>query len=186
VPEKYDYILSGEGDEAPGITAGDIYARVNIEKHKVFTRKGADLFIEKKITLLEALTGFNFIIKHVNGKDLTVSSAPGDVISHNSIKTIKGKGMPFYKDSFNYGNLYVKFEVEFPKKGILKEDAINNLKKILPGPKLKPLDQSSNFEYMDDFFEADLNPNPEGGRQKEEEDEEEGHRQQQGVQCQTQ
>ena len=41
----------------PGIIAGDIYARINIKKHKLFQRRGADLFITKKISLLEALTG---------------------------------------------------------------------------------------------------------------------------------
>lgn len=39
---------------------GDIHVRVNINPHKVFTRKGADLFIEKKVKLIEALTGYSF------------------------------------------------------------------------------------------------------------------------------
>lgn len=34
-------------DEAPGVMAGDLYVRIEIEKHKMFERKGADLFIEK-------------------------------------------------------------------------------------------------------------------------------------------
>jgi DnaJ family protein A protein 2 len=52
--------------------AGDVYVRILIEKHKVFLRLGADLFIEKKITLLEALTGTNFTIKHLDGSLLKV------------------------------------------------------------------------------------------------------------------
>jgi len=40
--------------------AGDVYLVVHIEPHKVFERKGADLFMKKKITLIEALTGFEF------------------------------------------------------------------------------------------------------------------------------
>jgi DnaJ-class molecular chaperone len=32
----------------------------------LFARKGADLFLEKKISLLEALTGFNFELKHLD------------------------------------------------------------------------------------------------------------------------
>jgi DnaJ family protein A protein 2 len=51
---------------------GDIHVRIYIENHKTFERKGADLFIEKKITLLEALTGTNFEIKHLDGKNLKV------------------------------------------------------------------------------------------------------------------
>lgn len=32
--------------------------------------------------------------------------------------------MPFYKDSFGYGNLYVKIDVQFPKRGELGDDKI--------------------------------------------------------------
>jgi len=37
--------------------AGDLYVRIKINKHKIYERKGADLYTSKKITLLEALTG---------------------------------------------------------------------------------------------------------------------------------
>jgi DnaJ family protein A protein 2 len=37
--------------------AGDLYIRIKIKKHDVYERKGADLYTNKKITLLEALTG---------------------------------------------------------------------------------------------------------------------------------
>jgi len=60
------------GDESPGVLGGDIHVRIFIDKHKVFERKGADLFIEKKISLLEALTGTNFEIKHLDGNLLKV------------------------------------------------------------------------------------------------------------------
>jgi len=39
-----------------------LVCRIKTKKHEIFTRKGADLFIEKEISLLEALTGFNFDI----------------------------------------------------------------------------------------------------------------------------
>lgn len=45
---------------------------------------------------------------------------PGEVISHDEFKVVKGKGMPFYKDAMAHGNLYIKFIVEFPKRGQLK------------------------------------------------------------------
>jgi DnaJ family protein A protein 2 len=111
VPNDHDYIFHGDSDEYPGILGGDLVVRVSIEAHKVFTRKGADLFIEKKITLLEALTGLNFDIMHLDGVALKVSTLPSEVISHDEIKVVKGKGMPFYKDSMSHGNLYVKFSV---------------------------------------------------------------------------
>lgn len=57
--------------------AGDIYIRVQIKKHKVFIRKGADLAIIKNITLLEALSGVTMEIEHLDGKKFTLATAPG-------------------------------------------------------------------------------------------------------------
>jgi DnaJ family protein A protein 2 len=61
---------------------GDLYVRIKIEKHKTFVRKGADLFIDKKITLLEALTGMNFDITQLDGTKLKCATMPGEVIGH--------------------------------------------------------------------------------------------------------
>lgn len=91
-------IFYGESDEAPGITAGDIYVRVHIKKHKEYVRKGADLFMNKKITLVEALTGLTFELKHLDGKSYNISTMPNEVLSVDAIKTVSKKGMPFYKD----------------------------------------------------------------------------------------
>lgn len=81
--------------------------RVQVEEHPVYKRKGADLFMEKTITLVEALTGFNFEILTLDKKKVIVSTSPGEIISPNSIKTVKGYGMPFFKDSFSKGNLLI-------------------------------------------------------------------------------
>lgn len=111
VPHEYSYKFTGEADEAPGIMAGDLYVKVNIKEHAVFKRKGADLYIDKNITLLEALSGVYFEIKHLDGSTLKISTAPGEYIENHSIRTVIGKGMPFFKDAFSHGNLYVKFNV---------------------------------------------------------------------------
>lgn len=57
VPDNHDYVFYGEGDEAPGIMAGDLYVRIKIKKHKIYERKGADLCTKRTISLVEALTG---------------------------------------------------------------------------------------------------------------------------------
>lgn len=110
-PNEHSYIFHGMADEAPGVLAGDVHVRIFIEKHKEYIRKGADLFVDKKITLLEALTGTNYEFKHLDGKKYKVTTLPGEVISHEEVKVIKNKGMPFFKDSMGSGNLYVKFKV---------------------------------------------------------------------------
>lgn len=110
-PNEHSYIFHGMADEYPGVMAGDVHVRIFIEKHKEFTRKGADLFVEKKISLLEALTGTNFEFKHLDGEKFKVTTLPGDVINHSEVKCVKGKGMPFYKDAMGHGNLYIKFSI---------------------------------------------------------------------------
>ncbi len=83
MPDGHDYVFYGEGDEVPEAIAGDLYFKVKTEKHPLFLRKGADLFYEKKISLLEALTGLHFELKHLDNSKLTVSTMPGDIISHS-------------------------------------------------------------------------------------------------------
>jgi len=47
--------------------AGDLIVIIEEKEHSLFKRKNADLIIIKKITLKEALTGYNFIITHLDG-----------------------------------------------------------------------------------------------------------------------
>ena len=61
--------------------AGDVQYIVVIEPHSLFKRLGADLFIKKEITLLEALTGMNFEITHLDGHKVKVVTMPGETIS---------------------------------------------------------------------------------------------------------
>merc|ERR1712224_853642 len=81
VPNEKTILFAGEGNEAPGAMAGDLHIRISIKEHHIFERRGADLFMKKKISLLEALTGVNFKLKHLDGSELTICSAPTDIIS---------------------------------------------------------------------------------------------------------
>jgi DnaJ family protein A protein 2 len=115
-PHGDKIVLHGEGDEIPGVEAGDFIAQMTIKPHKKFQRKGADLVMEKTISLYEALTGVNFILEHLDGKKIHVTSTPGEVIKPGMIKTIEGYGLPFHKTSYKYGNLYISFTIDFPNK----------------------------------------------------------------------
>ena len=49
--------------------------------HPTFERKDSlDLYMTKKITLAEALCGFTFVVEHLDGRQLAVSSGPRQVI----------------------------------------------------------------------------------------------------------
>lgn len=66
-PHGEKYIFHGEADEFPDKEPGDVYIIVDEQPHKTFKRKGADLLIEKEVTLLEALTGIDFVLTHLDG-----------------------------------------------------------------------------------------------------------------------
>jgi len=88
---------------------------VNEQPHKLFKRKGADLLIEKEITLLESLTGCDFAIDYLDGTSFRIQSKPGQVIKPDSLMTIEDKGLPFHKNSYKFGNLFVLFQIKFPE-----------------------------------------------------------------------
>jgi len=98
VPDRHVIVLHGEGDEAPGLMAGDVHLVITIKDHPTFSRVGADLFMKKKISLLEALTGFHTTVEHLDGSKFIISSIPGEIIEEGQKKVIKNKGMPFYRD----------------------------------------------------------------------------------------
>jgi len=72
--------------------------------------------IEKEILLAEALTGVQFTITHLDGKKVSISSEKGSVVKPNSLMTVKELGMPFFKTSYQSGNLFILFKVVFPEK----------------------------------------------------------------------
>jgi DnaJ family protein A protein 2 len=55
------------------------------------------------------------MLDHLDGTKIRIQNKPGEVIKPEDIKTIKDKGLPFYKQPYKFGNLYVVFKVAFPK-----------------------------------------------------------------------
>ena len=126
-------MFHGESDEFPGREAGDVIIVVNEKPHKLFKRKGADLFFEKEITLLESLTGVEFALPFLDGTTLKVVSPKGQVIKPDMLMTIEEKGLPFYKNPYKFGNLVVLFSVKFPTN--LNENQISGFQNILKDQK---------------------------------------------------
>lgn len=125
-------VFSGEGDQMPDIIPGDIILVLQCAEHAVFRREGNDLFIEKKIKLVEALCGFQFLLTHLDGRTLHVKSTKGEVVKPGDTMRIENEGMPQFKNPFEKGSLFIKFEIEFPESGSISNDQISSLMKILP------------------------------------------------------
>jgi len=104
---------------------GDLKLFVKIENTTNFTRNGLDLIIEKQISLKEALCGFSFELKYINGKVYTIHNNSGNIIIPNYIKIIPNMGLT--REQFT-GNLCIHFKVIFPEK--LTEEQILKINEI--------------------------------------------------------
>jgi DnaJ family protein A protein 2 len=177
-------VFSGESDEAPGQEPGDIIFVLIEKKHEIFKRNGNDLYMEATIPLVEALAGFAFTVKHLDDRVLLVKSEKGEIINPGDIKMIANEGMPIHKRPFEKGNLYIHFNIEFPKPGFFQPKALQELEKILPPRRPAP----KVTEDMEEVTLTKVNPNEQrsSGRNRrtadEDEDEDEGQ-QRGGVQC---
>lgn len=103
----------GEADQAPGHDAGDVVVVVREKSHKTFQRVKDSLIMSKKLSLAEALCGFQFSTKFLDGEDLIIRSEPGQVVRPGDIMTVRGKGMP-HGHSKPPGDLFIQLQVEFP------------------------------------------------------------------------
>lgn len=120
-------------DESPDWDSpGDVVIVLQSQKDEVFTRANDHLFMKKKISLVEALTGFSTTITLLDGRALQIVSKPGVTCKPGSLKVIRGEGFPLPNDPSSRGNLYVEFEVEFPDSGTLSAQTLATLRGLLP------------------------------------------------------
>ncbi|KAL1123925.1 hypothetical protein AAG570_001695 [Ranatra chinensis] len=73
-------VFKGEGDQEPGLEPGDIVIVISEARHPEFTRMGVDLYLLRQISLTEALCGFSFTFKHLDGRDILIKQPPGQII----------------------------------------------------------------------------------------------------------
>ncbi|SCU84619.1 LAMI_0C08218g1_1 [Lachancea mirantina] len=181
-------VFEGEADQAPNVIPGDVVFVVTQKPHKIFERKGDNLYCDIEVDLLSAIAGGEFAIEHLSGEWLKVSIVPGEVISPGLTKVIDGKGMPVQKYG-GYGNLIVKFKINFPENHFADEESLKKLEQILP-PRTKPV-IPSNAE-VEECVLSDYDPHKHSGKssygrgQSYDSDEEEQAGGAEGVQCASQ
>merc|ERR1712159_153137 len=77
-PDGHKIVFHNKADEIPDGDAGDVVFVLKEKPHDTFTRYGADLYIKKKISLLEALTGFEMELPKLDGRTLVIKTKPGE------------------------------------------------------------------------------------------------------------
>lgn len=90
-------IFNGEGDQEPELDVGDIIIVLDEKEHPLFKRSGNDLILRLEILLVEALCGFQKVIRTLDDRDLVITCLPGEVIKHGDVKCILNEGKNFFK-----------------------------------------------------------------------------------------
>jgi molecular chaperone DnaJ len=96
-----------------GGKAGDLYARILIQEHSVFKRRGDDLFASLPLSITQAGLGGEIGIDTLEKTKITLRIPEGT--ETGKIFKISGKGIPHFS-SFGRGDLYIETIVKTPKK----------------------------------------------------------------------
>ena len=119
-------ILRDKGNIVNENVKGDVKVFIKVQNDTIFKRSGLDLILEKTISLKEALCGFSFEIKYVNGKSYTLNCNKGNIVTEGHRRTIPNMGL---ERENHTGSIIIIFHIEFPEK--LTEEQINILAKTL-------------------------------------------------------
>ena len=103
--------LSGKGNAGRnGGPAGDLYISIAVRPHKLFTRRGNDLFCDVPITFATAALGGTVTVPTITGP--TELKVPAG-IQHGTQLRMQGKGVPSASGG-GRGDEYVRILVEVP------------------------------------------------------------------------
>jgi DnaJ family protein A protein 2 len=119
-------VLRDKGNILSEECKGDIKIFIKVVNNSEFKRQGLDLILDKEITLKEALCGFSFELKYINGKSYTINNNIGNIIKPEYKKTIPNMGLE--RDNHR-GNVIICFHVVFPD--TLDVVALEKLKELL-------------------------------------------------------
>ncbi|KJP85514.1 hypothetical protein AK88_04865 [Plasmodium fragile] len=120
----------GEGDQlSPMSQPGDLVFKVKTKTHDRFVRESNNLIYKCPVPLDKALTGFQFIVKSLDNREINVRM--DEIVTPQTKKVVLKEGMPSSKMPNTKGDLIVEFDIIFPKnltgekKKIIREALVN-------------------------------------------------------------
>ena len=88
-----------------------VKVHIKIKDHITFKRNGIHLILPKQISFKESLTGFDFVLEHLNNSKTKLSSSRGNIIQNGDKKIIKNMG---FERNDKKGDLIILFHVSHP------------------------------------------------------------------------
>jgi curved DNA-binding protein len=117
--------LKGKGGPGANGTAGDLYLKINVDKHPAFERKGDDLYVDLSVDLYTAVLGGKANVNTLKG---AVSITIPKGTENGKTLRLKGLGIPNYENNKVAGDLYARISVSMPKN--LSEEEISLFKQL--------------------------------------------------------
>ncbi len=75
------------------------------------------------------MTGYKYLYNQFDGRKILVETSPGEIIKPDQIKTVEDLGMPFFKNPYKFGNLFMIFTVKFPER--VNENQVKRFKEVI-------------------------------------------------------
>lgn len=104
--------LRGEGESGyRGGPAGDLYVKIEVDKHDFFERDGDNLYCKVSISFLQAILGDTVDIPSLEGGK-SIHIAPGT--QPGAVSRFPGEGVPRLR-GYGRGDMFVEVEVKIPR-----------------------------------------------------------------------
>ena len=141
IDDDQSIALRGMGDAgANGGPSGEVIVMVTVKPDNLFERDGYDVWVTVPITFSQAVLGAEIEVPTVDGK--VQYTVPEGTQSGTTFR-LRGKGIQ-YVNGRGRGDMYVKCEVEIPKKlNKTQRDALNKFESTL---------KEDNYEKRKGFF----------------------------------
>jgi DnaJ-class molecular chaperone len=96
------------------VRSGEVIFKLETLHHPVFERVGNDLKTTVRISLKQALLGFEKELTHLDGRSVSLSRV-GKITNPGMVERLPGEGMPVYERASEKGDLIITYQVELPK-----------------------------------------------------------------------
>ncbi|KAG6648795.1 hypothetical protein CIPAW_07G169800 [Carya illinoinensis] len=103
--------VPGAGSGGRGSQAGSLFIKIKVTEDPVFTRDGADIYVDSNISFTQAILGGTVDVQTLSGK-VQVKIPKG--VQPGQLLVLRGKGLPKHGFLVSHGDHYVRFRVNFP------------------------------------------------------------------------
>lgn len=94
-----------------GAQTGTLHIKLKVARDQVFSRDGADVYVDSNITFTQAILGGKVEVPTLLGK-AQVKIPKG--VQHGQLVVLRGKGFPRSGILVDHGDLYVRFRINLP------------------------------------------------------------------------